>query len=461
VTLTPHHQTTRVTVYGGDCIDVLAQLPPNSVHAIITDPPYGLEFMGKDWDRFAPRDRTNAAVWDGRRQAQNGWQDNAASRSGKGGGGPSYRAGSTYKGATGIEDAGFEIRDTIAWLYSSGFAKGRDFPRLDYAANGDHQAATKWAGWNVALKPAHEPIVVARKPLQGTVAANVTQWGTGALNINATRVNPGTLVSGGGNGKADHGGRFGGDGGTHGARPKVESHTAGRWPANVALDGDMADALDEQSGTSGSGRGVVKTSGKRAVRDGSVYGTPNTTRHAPDDYGDSGGASRFFPTFRYTPKAPTRERPTYYAEGAGNGRVTGLGGKVRQCNVCQTRAIESGASEPSCGHGDYRWADPTTDTGNLVAHATVKPVDLFAWLIRLVVPPDGTFIDPFAGSGASGEAATLERVNAILIEKDPTSLPLITARLHTHRPRRQAPPPAPGAAHQPDLFDHLNPGDPA
>jgi hypothetical protein len=158
---------------------------------------------------------------------------------------------------------------------------------------------------------------------------------------------------------------------------------------------------------------------------------------------------------------PTRERPTYYAEGAGNGRVTGLGGKVRQCNVCQTRAIESGASEPSCGHGDYRWADPTTDTGNLVAHATVKPVDLFAWLIRLVVPPDGTFIDPFAGSGASGEAATLERVNAILIEKDPTSLPLITARLHTHRPRRQAPPPAPGAAHQPDLFDHLNPGDPA
>jgi hypothetical protein len=106
VTLTPHHQTTRVTVYGGDCIDVLAQLPPNSVHAIITDPPYGLEFMGKDWDRFAPRDRTNAAVWDGRRQAQNGWQDNAASRSGKGGGGPSYRAGSTYKGAKRCQTCG-------------------------------------------------------------------------------------------------------------------------------------------------------------------------------------------------------------------------------------------------------------------------------------------------------------------------------------------------------------------
>jgi DNA modification methylase len=529
VTLTPHHQTPRVTVYGGDCIDVLAQLPPNSVHAIITDPPYGLEFMGKDWDKFSTgRSAKYAKGGDLNLEA-------IAERSGKGGAGPSYvnrpakRCGNCGKQAwsgspcqcdepawvmdnsplhafqawcqewatqcyrvlrpgghllafggtrtfhrltTGIEDAGFEIRDSIAWLYGSGFPKSLDVSKaIDKAAGAQREvvgpsarhvgktsqrlaglngsgtfaetpgmgsnvtapatdAARQWHGWGTALKPAFEPIVVARKPLTGTVAANVQAWGTGALNIAACRVGTEPRTYGMGTPGANVERLRGGDGrDADNARAYAEANqgresvsVTGRWPANVALDGPTADQLDATTGTLTSGANPTRR-GSDKFRDtyGEFKGQEECT---PARGADSGGPSRFYPVFRdpgeswpawkYTPKAPTRERPSY--------------------------------------------VDPD---GNAVAHATVKPVDLFAWLIRLVVPPDGTFIDPFAGSGASGEAATRERVNAILIEKDPTSLPLITARLHTHRPRRQAPPPAPGAAHQPDLFDHLNPGDPA
>jgi hypothetical protein len=280
-------------------------------------------------------------------------------------------------------------------------------------------AARQWHGWGTALRPAHEPIVVARKPLQGTVSSNVQAWGTGAINIDACRVATTDDLNGGGysgerreaEGATSYAIRRGGLGDF--------KQPAGRWPANVALDGPTADSLDAETGTLTSGANPTRR-GSDKFRDayGEFKGQEECT---PARGADSGGPSRFYPVFRdpddswpawkYTPKAPTRERPT-----------------------------------------------TVDDQGNTSSHPTVKPVDLFAWLIRLVVPPDGTFIDPFAGSGASGEAATLERVNAILIEKDPTSLPLITARLHTHRPRRQAPPPAPGQAHQPDLFDHLNGG---
>ncbi len=148
-----------------------------------------------------------------------------------------------------------------------------------------------------------------------------------------------------------------------------------------------------------------------------------------ESYGDSGGASRFFPVFRYEPKAPTHERPRALQQGAGNGRVTGLGGKVRQCNVCETRAIESGASEPSCGHGDYRWEQPTSDAVDTTAHPTVKPLDLMRWLVRLITPLGGLVLDPFAGSGTTAEACVVEGFRCITIEREPTYLPLIRTRL--------------------------------
>jgi site-specific DNA-methyltransferase (adenine-specific) len=220
------------------------------------------------------------------------------------------------------------------------------------------------------LKPAFEPIVMARKPLTGTVAANVQTHGTGALNIDATRINPGSQVPGGGNGKANHGGRFGGDGGTSGERPRVESHSAGRWPANVVLDERMAAVLDGQSGTLTSGANPTR---RNSPKFGNAYGEFDGGAETPARGQDSGGASRFF----YVAKAPKKERPV--VEG--------------------------------------------------VAHPTVKPLALMRWLIRLVTPPGGVVLDPFEGSGTTLEACLLEGFDHVGIEREADYLPLIGARL--------------------------------
>lgn len=425
VILTPFLDDYDVIVYQGDCIDVMRELPEASVDAVVTDPPYGLEFMGKDWDAFAPTDRKNAAVWNGRRQAQMGWQESAKERSGKGGGGPSYRsqhkgakrcqtcgkrqfsgtpckcvnpdwvvehrqeAPSTMLGfqafseawareayrvlkpgghllafagtrtyhrmAAGVEDAGFEIRDCIAWMYGSGFPKSRN---LD----------GKWSGWGTALKPAFEPIVVARKPLTGTVAKNVLTHGTGALNINACRIAAADPFGGGA--KATSGfvnGYERGEGWQAGS-------DLGRWPANVALDETAASVLDEQSGTAPpkEQRTAVKGGNKGAL--GAFAGSsPDAIGTWPADPG--GGASRFF----YTAKASRQDR-----------NVGGL-------------------------------ADNT--------HPTVKPTDLMRWLIRLVTPPGGIILDPFGGSGSTGLAARAENTRCILIEREPEYLQIIKDRL--------------------------------
>lgn len=224
---------------------------------------------------------------------------------------------------------------------------------------------------------ASEPIVVARKPLAGTVAANVLAHGTGALNIDACRVSTGDklgrtnadrdpdsaaafLISDGRGGTFDH------------------SDTAGgRWPANVVLDGDAADALDQQSGTSTSPGPYLQRSTSVGL-----YGPEKHHDRPSTHHGDSGGASRFYPVFRYQAKAPARERPSY-----------------------------------------------TTEDGRKVAHPTVKPLELMRWLVRLVTPPGGTVVDPFAGSGTTGEAAWLEGFNSVLIENDPEAVPLIRQRM--------------------------------
>jgi hypothetical protein len=217
--------------------------------------------------------------------------------------------------------------------------------------------------------------VVARKPLQGTVAANVSAHGTGALNVGATRI--------GDDDTRRPAGLINLEGGPKGVRGLETGSAAGRWPANVMLDGSQADTLDQQSG--------VTKSGGRAW----TAGDTDTTawrelegREGPairGDYarkGDSGGASRYFPTFRYQAKAPTTERPTY-----------------------------------------------TTADGRKVAHPTVKPLGLMRWLVRLVTPPGGTVLDPFAGSGATVEACIIEGFDCIAIERDPESLPLIQIRI--------------------------------
>ena len=417
--MTVHYRGEGVELHHGDCLDVLAALPDNSIDAVVTDPPYGLEFMGKEWDSFGGK-RTIFHSW-----CQQ-WAAECLRVLNPGGHLAAFGGTRTWhRLAYAIEDAGFEIRDSIAWLYASGFPKSLDVSKaIDKAAgaqrdkvrtritprttagkgfsneldespwltearrNGYHEhdsdiaatdAARQWQGWGTALKPAHEPIIIARKPLQGTVAANVLAHGTGGLNIDATRVqyqsdadrdqtrvpnpvqhNDGHAVYQMGTGQGRNGEVF-------------NPATAGRWPPNVVLDETQAAELDKQSGIIKGQVGMSKTVGGHRFIDG------DTTTAQKFDYGtaDSGGASRFFPTFKYHPKAPTTERPNH---------------------------------------------DGT-------AHPTVKPVDLMRWLIRLVTPPGGTVLDPFAGTGTTGEAAIKEHKHAILIECEDTYLPLIVARL--------------------------------
>ena len=296
--------------------------------------------------------------------------------------------------AAAVEDAGFEIRDSIAWLYGSGFPKSLDVskaidkgeghwrgkagevqsgngsmggPNYARTPKGDPvtAAAAAWEGWGTALKPAFEPVVVARKPLAGTVAANVLAHGTGALNIDACRVPGERVTTSNGSRNAIYGDLSGNAG------ESWESNPGGRWPTNVVLDESQAAELDEQTGVLTSGK--MRPTHTTAAR--SMFGQNAEGGFATMGY--HGGASRFFPTFRYEAKAPTAERP---------------------------RAGET-------------------------MHPTVKPLDLMRWLVRLVPPPGGVVLEPFAGSGTTAEACVVEGFRCIAIEREADYLPLITQRL--------------------------------
>src|SRR5699024_10737867 len=224
--------------------------------------------------------------------------------------------------------------------------------------------AAEWDGWGTALKPAVEPIVAARKPFKLTVAANVLEHGTGALNIDACRI--GTTEDIGSRPAPTKGWGWGmGGDGKHGWTPS----TSGRWPANVILDEHMAGALDEQSGVLKSG--ALTPTGRE--KKGYVYGLGHKTSVTNTFAASEGGASRFF----YVAKAPKRERPEV----------------------------------------------------NGVKHATVKPLTLMRYLVRMVTPPNGIVLDPFAGSGTTIEAALLEGFQSIGIELTDEYLPLIQQRI--------------------------------
>ena len=397
----------------GDCLVELARIPDGSVDSVVTDPPYGLEFMGKGWDG-----------WD-TPQAFQEWCTEWATeclRALKPGGYFLAFGGSRtwHRLAAAVEDAGFEIRDSIAWLYGSGFPKSMDVSKaIDKgegiwrgragAVSSDNgsmsggnyertpkgepvtEGATAWDGWGTALKPAFEPIVVGRKPLAGTVAANVLEHGTGALNIDACRVPTDDKLGGGSSTR----GQQMNDGwrrpwmddpdmvaaNAERSRASVaKSEDLGRWPTNVLLDDYQAAELDQQSGTLTSGAKLPhhNDNGKSKGVLGEFAGAPGR-----EFAGDSGGASRFFPVFRYQAKAPTNERPN----------IDGI------------------------------------------QHPTVKPLDLMRWLVRLVTPPGATVLEPFAGSGTTAEACVLEDRRCIAIEREADYLPLIVSRLR--KPQQQ------------------------
>ena len=387
------------TIIHGDCLEELKKLDDNSVDAVVTDPPYGLSntkpkqvadvlaawvtgeteavpakrggFMGKDWDSFVPP----PAVWA------------ECLRVLKPGGHMAVFAGSRTQDLMGlsIRLAGFEIRDSLGWITGTGFPKGQDIgkqidkmkgAKREVVGSGSAGAgfnpakgfgsgvttvgdkvssqtwdvtapatdeARRWDGWNTQLKPAQEPIILARKPLDGTVANNVLAHGVGGLNIDACRVATDEAI-------ACHRGTNGAAGNTYGNRDEYipgsanaeNTHTKGRFPANVLLDEHAAEEMDEQGG----------------------------------------GASRFFPVFKYQAKAPKKERPVIVRE-----------------------------------------------DGTKVQHPTVKPLKLMEWLVTLITPEGGTILDPFAGTGTTLQAAVNKGFNPIGIEADTDYIQLINKRM--------------------------------
>jgi hypothetical protein len=483
----PYYDDGQVRLYLGDCLDVLAGIPDCSIDSIVTDPPYGLAelsaatvltaiaawmsgdrthvpdgpggFMGREWDRFVPP----PGVWD------------ECMRVLKPGGHLLSFAGSRTVDlmTLSVRIAGFEIRDGIDWIFAAGFPKSLNVAKaIDKAAGAQRQVtargeplkrmipgatqnrtgswvkddgreyvpavtgpatedAVRWEGWGTALRPSHEPIVVARKPFPGTVAANVLEHGTGALNIDGCRVGGGGYDAPGDRGHENARSRQMDFGMTAG-----KAHDEGRWPPNVVFThapgcepagtrevpsnarsrkkpagsakfpgayGELVNDQDRAYGNPGTAEVVetwdcapgcpvaeldaqsgVLTSGANPARRGSgkfrdAYGEFAGQQECTAHRGaDTGSASRFFPAFRWQAKAPASERP--------------------------------------------RLPDGT-------AHPTVKPLELMRWLVRLVTPPGGTVGDFFAGSGTTGEACVIEGFNCILAEEDPASAELIKARL--------------------------------
>jgi site-specific DNA-methyltransferase (adenine-specific) len=325
-----------------------------SVDAVVTDPPYGLRFMGKRWDYDVP----SVEVWA------------ECLRVLKPGGHLLAFAGTRtqHRMACRIEDAGFEIRDMIAWVYGSGFPKSLDVSKaIDKAAGAEREvivpnpnsrpnmvrvgasvlaprvdapltapatvAACRRQGWGTALKPALEPITMARKPLSGTVAANVLEHGTGAINVDGCRV------------------AFAGE------DDEQKATAPGRWPANLIHDGgEGVLSLFPDTGKSAGGR-TIKRSGGGNV--GSGKKSEKSWTNADPGYGDTGSAARFF----YCAKASKRER------------------------------------------GDSK-------------HPTVKPVALMRYLVRLATPPGGLVLDPFMGTGTTGVASLAEGFRFVGFERE-------------------------------------------
>jgi DNA modification methylase len=490
-------------VFAGDCREALKRLPDNSVDSVVTDPPYELGFMGKKWDSSGIA--YDVTVWA------------ECLRVLKPGGHLLAFGGSRtwHRLAVAIEDAGFEIRDNIAWIYGSGFPKSldvskaidksdakverrardlrftawmrstgitakkineltssnmgshyltdkeqptvptedmfallrpylpevpKDIERLvfdrtvesknfaerevtgEHRASAPHQVwmenysdhialppkekkdkaltpeAQQWEGWGTALKPAHEPIVVGRKPLTGTVAENVLAWGVGGLNIDGSRI--GTDSTGWNGLTSDRSGSAWDGSGLKGA-DGIQRESLGRWPANVIFDEVTAGLLDEQSGERGASAkasGATLTGASTSHSRGKFNGVEDTPF-----YGDSGGASRFF----YVAKASKRDRNEGLEE--------------LEAQRHADRVVDDG---PGGENPRNR-----TNTAKQNFHPTVKPTALMRYLIKLVTPPGGTVLDPFTGSGSTGKAALLDGFQFVGVELTEEYLPIIEGRL--------------------------------
>lgn len=539
-----------VSILTGDCIDEMRKMSKASVDAIVTDPPYGLAFMGKEWDTHEPRAfQQRAYEW--------GLEMERVLKPG----GYLLAFGGTrtyHRLACGLEDAGFEIRDSIHWVYGSGFPKSLDVSKaldaLDAAAArreraltftawmrstgitaaaineatescmashylsekeqpavatpahfdklrpllppvpaeiealvadrvvesenlarrevvGTHERNAQAAAWRerytgeaaieapglvtrpytplarrhaglgTALKPAHEPIVLARKRLAGTVAATVAKFGTGALNVDASRVDANgdslddgriSTTSDGWDRPWKHDAEAIEAAKARGAEAVAKAEQLGRWPPNLLLShapecvegGKCAEdcavaEMDRQSGETSSNPAGVFATGQPAGWSGGTKNIGRTGSATRDvfGYGDSGGASRFFPVFRYEAKPSRAEREA------------GLTGETRQ---------GGGHVAQSDGKRMGRTAEEGANTRDLPrvrnTHPTVKPAALMAWLVQLVTPKGGTVLDPFLGSGTTAIACQRLGIDCIGIEKEAEYVAIAEARIKGDAP---------------------------
>jgi DNA modification methylase len=407
----------QFVIHHGDNRDVLKTMESDSVDSIVTDPPYELGFMGKSWD--ASGIAYSVELW------------KQALRVLKPGGHLLAFSGSrTYhRMVVAIEDAGFEIRDQIMWIYGSGFPKSLDIAKaMDKASGFEGQVigkgtswnrpdseegdivrmnvspgeydikelsptAKQWQGWGTALKPAHEPIVVARKPLIGTVAANVLTYGTGGLNIDASRVGSEVLPAQ----KSGDKSLMGGITNTNGKGGVVTEERIGRWPANVIHDG--SDEVVELFPANVGGGHWAKTK----VTGYGEFGGGKSEYFGQGEKDGKGSAARFF----YCAKASKRDR---------NEGLDGF----------EAIRIHDGREEGGVGG-----SNPRNRTNNYRQnhHPTVKPTDLMRYLCRLVTPAGGIVLDPFMGSGSTGKAAIYEGFKFIGIEMTDEYIPIAKARI--------------------------------
>jgi site-specific DNA-methyltransferase (adenine-specific) len=404
-------------VIHGDCLEVLKTMADCSVDSVVTDPPYGISFMGKKWDHQVP----SVDVW------------RECLRVLKPGGHMLVACGTRtqHRMVVNIEDAGFEIRDVITWLYGSGFPKSLDVSKaIDKAAGAegpiigknpafrarqlDHDtdwetamrpehkrgpatdAAKQWQGWGTALKPACEFWTLARKPLTGTVAQNVQEHGTGAINVDGCRVDTSDTDLE----ELNRPNKRPGDGASGFMTSTARQFTpaSGRWPANLILDEVAAEMLDEQGG-------VLKSGAMNAVRSDRLGYHGNGSGAEWDHGPNSGGASRFF----YVAKASKAER---------NAGCEGLPlVKVK---------FREGVLDENGFHGQT--GKPNKPITNQNHHPTVKPIKLMRYLCRLITPPGGTVLDPFTGSGSTGVGAAAEGFDFIGIEREAEYVAIASAR---------------------------------
>ena len=427
----------KIELIQGDCLEKMKDIPDGSIDAIVTDPPYGLSFMGKNWDKGVP----GVEFWIEMLRVLK-----------HGGYLLSFSGTRTYhRMATAIEDAGFEIRDMIEWVYGSGFPKslniGKAVDKLqgnerevvgekqpsgmlrngrsdkemadkwsdqDRKENIDTKGTSEWEGWGTALKPAHEPICMARKPLsEKTVAENVLKWGTGGINVDGSRVEgqkPDVK-----NTKFESWRKLEGREDRQDPEQTYDK-TQGRFPANLIHDNseEVRECFPDTKS------GETKSTNKHEGH--SVFGN---SKHRGNFEASSGNASRFFKQISLFPEEPPEpieyKSIIYQAKASKAERNKGCEGMPEKLPV-------DGADKWT--EQDRRKGEGVTAKPRANFHPTVKPIALMEYLINMVTKEGGTVLDPFMGSGTTGVACNNLYRNFIGIELDPDYFKIAEKRIN-------------------------------